>query len=276
MSDCHTVPGKIIDFRRERSDDSYVYRPIYGFYHDYQDMSIEGKVAGNGRKYRQIGRKVTIVINDATDEIYCLEDSNDGKKLGFIFLVAGILLLGFLVARDFGGFFGGSEAQKNTGKNNVSSVGTELKLNSDGYSNKAPNMTGDEAFSEYYFLPFNESKNYGYNIKIYHSGIGIVLIFPTESKSKAFQQTFAFYVDDDELETVVKDTKEYNFADFTIEKSDGADNHYLYYYDGNERVGSGGWGIGSRLYDSVTGHIKDCVPDKVWDAIDREIKNYYK
>ena len=276
MSDCHTVPGKLIDFRRERSDDSYVYRPIYGFYHDYQDMSIEGKVAGNGRKYRQIGRKVTIVINDATDEIYCLEDSNDGKKLGFIFLVAGILLLGFLVARDFGGFFGGSESQKNIGKNNVSNVGAELKLNSDGYSNKAPNMTGDEAFSEYYFLPFNESKNYGYNIKIYHSGIGAVLIFPTESMSKGFQQTFAFYVDDDELETVVKDTKEYNFADLTIEKLDGADNHYLYYYDGNERVGSGGWGTGSRLYDSVTDHIKDCVPDKVWDAIDREIKNYYK
>lgn len=105
MSDCHMVPGKIIDYRRERSDDSYVYRPIYGFYHNYQDMSIEGKVAGNGRKYRQIGKKVTIVINDATDEIYCLEDADDGKKLGFIFLIIGTLLLGFLVARDFGGSF---------------------------------------------------------------------------------------------------------------------------------------------------------------------------
>ncbi|MBE5948855.1 MAG: hypothetical protein E7261_07495 [Lachnospiraceae bacterium] len=277
MSDCHTVPGKIIDFRRERSDDSYVYRPIYGFYHDYQDMSIEGKVAGNGRKYRQIGRKVTIVINDVTDEIYCLEDSDDGKKMGFVFLVIGVLLLGFLVARDFGGYFGGSETGRDYGKNNVnSSVGAKLNLNSDGYALKAPDMPADEEFSEYFFMPHNESENYGYNIKIYHSGVGVVLIFPTESMSKGFQQTFAFYVDEDELETVVKDTKEYNFADFTIEKLNGADNHYLYYYDGDERVGSGGWGTGSRLYDSVTGHIKECVPDKVWDAIDREIKNYYK
>lgn len=277
MSDCHTVPGKLIDFRRERSDDSYVYRPVYGFYHDYQDMSIEGKVAGNGRKYRQIGRKVTIVINDATDEIYCLEDSNDGKKIGFIFLIIGVLLLGFLVARDFGGYFGGSETQKNSGKNDVSSsAAVKLNLNGDGYATKAPNMSSEEEFSEYYFIPYNESENYGYNIKIYHSGVGVVLIFPTESQSKGFQQAFAFYVDENKLETVVKDTKDYNFADFSIEKADGADNHYLYYYDGSEHVGSGGWGEGSRLYDSVTGHIKECVPDKVWNAINQEIKKYYE
>jgi len=243
---------------------------IYVFVHG-RKLDKLGKINATVSSCVESSRQVFYDAED--DKVELVQEGSTKSSTGALILIGfGAMICVLIVATNYIG----PKAGRDYGKNNVSNVGTELKLNSDGYSNKAPSMTGDEAFSEYYYIPYNESKNYGYNIKIYHLGIGVVLIFPTESMSKGFQQTFAFYVDEDDLETVVKDTKEYNFADFTIEKLDGADNQYLYFYDGEGRVGSGGWGTGSRLYDSVTGHIKECVPDKVWDAIEREIDKYYE
>lgn len=225
-------------------------------------------------KSYNVGDTVEIFYDAEADKVELAKNVSPKNSKGPLLLIGfGAMICALIVATNYIGPKVGRDYEKS---NVNSSASVKLKLNSDGYASKAPDMSADEKFSEYYFIPFNESENYGYNIKIYHSGIGVVLIFPTESMGKGLQQTFAFYVDEDELETVVKDTKEYNFADFTIEKFDGADNQYLYFYDGEERVGSGGWGTGSRLYDSVSGHIKECVPDKVWDAIEREIDKYYE
>lgn len=106
MGDCHKVQGTQVDFIKKRGHNKgWIYTPIFGYYHNGQELQLQGTVSGNGSKYHNIGRKVTIVINDVTGEAYCEDDMNASKKLGVIFLLIGIVLGAVLIGRDFFGMF---------------------------------------------------------------------------------------------------------------------------------------------------------------------------
>ena len=106
MVDCHKVQGTQVDFIKKRGrDKGWIYTPIFEYYHNGQELQLQGTVSGNGSKYHNIGRKVTIVINDVTGETYCAEDMNDGKKMGVTFFGIGIVLGVFLIGKDFFGMF---------------------------------------------------------------------------------------------------------------------------------------------------------------------------
>lgn len=284
MVDCYKVQGTLVDFITKRSKkDGHLYTPIYSFYYNGQDMHMTGNVSGNSSKYRQIGRRVTIVINTATGEKYCLEDMDTGRKIGFLFLSIGVILTVIFEGKDFFGLFGGSNNNiSNASDNSINGSRFELNLNDDGYSNEAVTLPEDERFCEYYYVPANKDGTYSYNIKIYHYGIGVVTIFPNESNGKGIVQTYSFYLDKQDLELVVKDSKEYSFTDLAgnvVDAEDAKetmDHKYLYYYDGKEREGSGGYGVEASLFDSVAEHIEDCVPQNVWNAIESEIERYYE
>lgn len=269
MGNCHTVEGILVDYKRtRRKRNRSNYTPIYAFYHNNQQMRIEGEVSGNGSKYRQIGRKVTIVINDVTGEKYCLEDMKEGKKVGYIIIAFGLVLAALVIGSDF---FGGS--------NNSSDSSYVFDFNNSGYSTEPVNLPADEYYSEYNYMPTDMTANYAYNIKIYDYGIGVVTIFPTESTGKDFHQSFSFKLSYKNLKPVVDDTDKYDFEQLAGETgtSEGAEsNEYVYYYNGKERVGSGGYDVDSDSFDSVVQHIKDCVPDEVWNAIEQEMQAYYE
>lgn len=106
MVSCRKVNGKQVDYNRRRGNNNgYTYTPIYEFYHNGEMVRIEGEIGGNGSKYRQIGRNVTIVINDETGEMYCLDDVASIKKATIFIIIFGIGVLGILIARDLFGCF---------------------------------------------------------------------------------------------------------------------------------------------------------------------------
>lgn len=152
----------------------------------------------------------------------------------------------------------------------------KITLNEKGYSNEYIEMPDNEKYSEYFYTPNTESEDYAYNIKIYHNGVGMVTLFPSKTTGKAFNQFFAFYINEEKLKEVVEDSEKYKFSDFINEKSTEKITYYIYYYDGKEREGSGGYIIPSTLYKKVVEHIEGCVPKNVWDAIDNEMEKYYK
>lgn len=109
MPDCHKIQGTLVDYREEigNDNDGVVYTPIYAYYYNGREERLEGSVTGNNSKYRSIGRKVTIVMNDITKEVYCMEDMKEGRNLGIIFMLIGIGIGVIMVCHDFFGMFGG-------------------------------------------------------------------------------------------------------------------------------------------------------------------------
>ena len=159
---------------------------------------------------------------------------------------------------------------------------SELMLNEDGYSMDYVMLPEDERYYEYYYVPADKDETYTYNVKIYDYGIGVVTIFPNESTGKVFNQVFSFYLKYDNLEPLIKDRKIYDFAEVAgvTENSETAegtvDYEYLYYYDGDERIGSGGYGVESEDFDIIVEHIKAAVPQGVWRAMKDEMRRYYE
>lgn len=94
MADCTVVQGSLIDYRvRRRKKGGAIYCPQYGFYHNGEQRTIWGTVGSSSRKFRQIGRQVSIVINNRTGRIYCLEDERSRRTFGFMFVLMGLFFL---------------------------------------------------------------------------------------------------------------------------------------------------------------------------------------
>ena len=98
------IEGTLVDYKEEYNSDNHstYYRPIYSYFLNDLERRLEGSVAGSGAKYRQIGRKVTIVVNNTTKEVYCLEDAKEQKNFALIFFVVGLLMLAFAICRSLG------------------------------------------------------------------------------------------------------------------------------------------------------------------------------
>ncbi len=276
MVNCRTVSGKLVEYYRDshgRNRRESTYRPIYEFYDNGELVRIEGEQSSNGSRNRQIGREVTIVINDRTGEKYCLDDMAGIRKVALICLVFGVVVLFILIGKDFGGDRGDAL--------NIGQSGYDLKLNEAGYSIGSITMPEDERYYEYYYMPASEDETYAYNVKLYDYGVGVVKIFPMESNGKGLNQSFAFYLEYEDLKPIIKAGKEHDFEELAgaTQNPDTAqgnvDYEYLYYYDGKNREGSGGYGVESEDFDGVAEKIKAAVPKSVWSAVKEEIRKYY-
>ncbi len=101
IQNTNLLSGYIVDFKtRKEKNSSTVYTPIYGFNYNGIEMRFEGNVSGNGKKYCQIGRKVTIVFNPIKQEYYCLEDAQETKKYGIIIFFVGLIFLFLMLMLD--------------------------------------------------------------------------------------------------------------------------------------------------------------------------------
>lgn len=91
---CDKVRGVQVDYARISSKNgksSYV--PIYEYRYNGKIKKYRGAISGNGSKYRQNGREVTIVINRKNDKVYCLEESRETSKMGIFIMLFGLLIL---------------------------------------------------------------------------------------------------------------------------------------------------------------------------------------
>ncbi|MBQ9765387.1 MAG: hypothetical protein IJW18_04255 [Lachnospiraceae bacterium] len=280
MSFCRKVPGKLVDYRRKGSrSEGYTYEPIYEFYYNGEVLRIDGEMSSSGSKFRRIGKEVTIVINEETGEKYCLDDVAGIKKSAIMCMIIGFALLVVLPFIDFGQAT--AEDTVNTVSGDSLLKGVELEfIEGKEYSNAFLDMPEDESFSEYYHVSTEEMERYTYNIKVYDGcGVGVVTIFPNRTTGKGFHQMYSFYVDEEKLEAVVQDAKDYEFDSLAVDSLVSGDktelHEYLYRYDGTERLGSGGYGVKASLFHGVAQNIIDAVPDNVWEAIEDEMDRYY-
>ncbi|MBQ7919742.1 MAG: hypothetical protein IJ324_07375 [Lachnospiraceae bacterium] len=277
MVNCRMVSGKLVDYYRDshgRNRGESTYKPIYEFYDNGETVRIEGEQSSSGSRNRQIGREVTIVINDKTGERYCLDDMAGIRKVAFLCLAFGVVVLFILVSK---GFDGNSGEELNIGRS-----GYDLELNEAGYSIGSITMPEDERYYEYYYMPASEEETYAYNVKLYDYGVGVVTIFPMESNGKGLNQSFAFYMEYEDLKPIIKAGKEYDFEELAgaTQNPDTAQGkveyEYLYYYDGKNREGSGGYGVDSETFDTLAEYIKAAVPKNVWRAVKEEMRQYYE
>ncbi len=303
MIHCRTVQGTQVDFIKEKHGSKrkgyrVVYKPIYEFVDRGEVVRIEGELGDSTSRFRQIGRVVTIVINDENGEKYCLEDMAGIRKVAGFITVVGVLVLVILFGGDGFGLFGGDGFGMLGGDGfglfggadnlsekvvNISDRGSviELKMHN-GYSTEAVELSDDERYCEYYYMPAEKEKTYTYTIKIYEYGVGEVVIFPNESNGKGLNQTFSFYMEYEDLKPILNARKTYDFSELAgeVKKGEAADKsknyEYLYSYDGKERIGSGGYGVYTEEFAKVAGDMKAAVPDVVWKAIEDEIARYYE
>lgn len=106
MVNCQVVPGSLIDYTVKRGKKGRkLYCPIYGYYYNGEDRTVSASISSNLRKYTQIGRQVSIIINAKTGEVYCKEDANDERGMGVIFGILGLAAFVLMVVNSINGTF---------------------------------------------------------------------------------------------------------------------------------------------------------------------------
>lgn len=102
LKNCDIVEGKVVDFiesgissRKNSRRIDVMYASIYEY--SYGDMvhRYRSATASTRRGSVDIGRKVSISVNNATGEVYCLEDEKSGAFMGILPMIIG--LAGFIV-----------------------------------------------------------------------------------------------------------------------------------------------------------------------------------
>ena len=104
MIHCEKVEGRIADtVRQGRTGDvgdrhrqrtySYVYEYEYGGV----KRTLKGRTSSNTYSHADIGRKVVIVINHKTGDVFCMDDEKTGVGMGIVFLIFGIATIPFVL-----------------------------------------------------------------------------------------------------------------------------------------------------------------------------------
>lgn len=309
MINCHTVPGTLVDYKAEADDNGTSYFPVYEYYVYGEPRRIGSTVGGSAAKYRQIGRQVSIVINDKTGETYCAEDNKASGKLGILFLVIGLVVLAILVYQDVKEHkdkqaqdtYQSESMTGGAGHNgNISVKPTEFDvdafreaLNAENYcyTDVIGDMPQDMEFVEYFYTPSDFSRGtFAYHVALYENGVGQLTLFPSVSvDGRSFHQYISFWCGPDAILQLGNDMQLYDFnklnegayaggdADYGIQSvGSGEVTEYIYYYDGTSRSGSGGTSVQTEAMNIVRGHFVEAVPDVIWRAADAEMQTYFE
>ena len=91
---CDLVRGVQVDYVKISSKKGKSsYAPIYEYNHSGKVKKYRSTLSGNGSKYKQVGKEVTIVINRVNNKVYCLEESREISKMGIFIIIFGLLIL---------------------------------------------------------------------------------------------------------------------------------------------------------------------------------------
>ena len=101
---CEMVTGVLVDYVRTSAvrltlwgKKSFTSMPIYEYYYNGEKRKLRGTVGGTSKKYREIGREVTIAVDREKDKAYCIDDEKVMQVYG-TFIVICIVALMVLIA----------------------------------------------------------------------------------------------------------------------------------------------------------------------------------
>ncbi len=309
MLNCHTVPGVLVDYKAEDDDNGTSYFPVYEYYVYGEPRRIGSPVGGSANKYRQLGRQVTIVINDKTGEVYCAEDNKTSGKLGILFLVIGLGVLALLIGMDVKehqdkvaqesyrseSTVGGAEQSGNVSAKpavfDVEAFRESLNAENYCYADIIGDMPENMEYVEYFYAPSDFSRGtFAYHVALYENGVGQLTLFPSVSVSgRSFHQYISFWCGPDAIIQLGNDMTVYDFnsldegayvtgeVDYGIQTVGSGDvTEYIYYYDGVNRSGSGGTSVQTEAMHVVRGHFVEAVPECIWAAAEAEMQTYFE
>ena len=61
--------------------------PIYEYYYNGEKKKLRGTIGGTSKKYREIGREVTIAVDRENGNAYCLDDEKEIQVIGIIVVI---------------------------------------------------------------------------------------------------------------------------------------------------------------------------------------------
>lgn len=103
MVHCEKVEGRIADVVRQgkiggnfdhgHHHHSQSYSYLYEYEYGGVKRTIKSKTASNTHTHAAIGRKVEIVINHKTGDVFCMDDEKTGVGLGIVLLIFGVLAI---------------------------------------------------------------------------------------------------------------------------------------------------------------------------------------
>lgn len=98
---CEKVEGRIADVVRHGRIGNYEYGDrnniAYAYLYEYEyggvKRTIKSRTASNTHSHASIGKKVEIIINHKTGDVFCMDDEKTGVGLGIVFLIFGIVIM---------------------------------------------------------------------------------------------------------------------------------------------------------------------------------------
>lgn len=107
MVHCEKVEGRIADVVRQGKNGgnfdhghhhrSQTYSYLYEYEYGGVQRTIKSKTASNTHTHASIGKKVEIIINHQTGDVFCMDDEKTGVGLGVALLIFGVLTIPFVL-----------------------------------------------------------------------------------------------------------------------------------------------------------------------------------
>ena len=100
---CEKVEGRIADVVRQGKvgsidlDDHNHNHATYAYLYEYEyggvKRTIKSRTASNTHTHASIGKKVEIIINHKTGDVFCMDDEKSGVGIGIVFLIFGVAIM---------------------------------------------------------------------------------------------------------------------------------------------------------------------------------------
>ena len=98
---CEKVEGRIADVVRHGRIGNYEYGDrnniAYAYLYEYEyggvKRTIKSRTASNTHTHASIGKKVEIIINHKTGDVFCMDDEKSGVGIGIVFLIFGVAIM---------------------------------------------------------------------------------------------------------------------------------------------------------------------------------------
>ena len=102
---CEKVEGRIADVVRHGRIGNYDYGDrdniAYAYLYEYEyggvKRTIKSRTASNTHSHASIGKKVEIIINHKTGDVFCMDDEKSGVGIGIVFLIFGVAIMSGMI-----------------------------------------------------------------------------------------------------------------------------------------------------------------------------------
>lgn len=268
MQNMFSRTGVLVDYTTDYSTDSdgdsiELYSPIYEYEWGGEQKRIGSSMSASGKKYRNIGKKVHILVDPHTGEAFCQEDKKTGANMMLFFGAVGIVIIALMLSMQFHVFSKGAAG-------------------GDGQEGGSPasKIANEAALLELFcFYEDTEREIFNYSIGIYEDGSGQLLLFPMVTRSgRGIDQEIAFTVSAEDMEKIT-DWMAHMDAEGMTQEAHRAEEMAAYVslqiHKDKETYDGGGY-CDEGIYADICSLLQQTVPDSVWEEMERRETEYYR